>query len=332
MVAVSRTRLLLWILIPLMLFSAAAAGGAAWWVQQVYTSPGPLQEDRRLVIPTGSSVTGILQMLFEADIIATPLAVKAMLWWTGEGSQLKAGEYAFTAGMSPQAALGVIIRGEQVVRKFTAAEGLTTHAILKALQETEGLTGRAEGLYGEGMLLPETYHFHYGEARNAVAKRMHANMQSTLKALWKQRQPDLPLQSPEEALILASIVEKETGIPEERAHVASVFINRLRLGMKLQSDPTTIYALTEGKEELGRSLTRKDLQIDSPYNTYVAAGLPPGPIACPGQDSIAAVLHPKQTQDLYFVATGNGGHAFAGTLKEHNRNVRAYRSALRNHK
>ena len=178
----------------------------------------------------------------------------------------------------------------------------------------------------EGSLLPETYHFERNEDRNALIARMTAAMDATLAELWAGRADDLPLDTPEEALVLASIVEKETGIASERPHIAGVFVNRLDRGMPLQSDPTVIYALTLGEGPLDRLLTRADLKTDSPYNTYVVPGLPPGPIANPGRDAIAAVLQPLETKDLYFVADGTGGHAFAETLAQHNRNVAAWRA------
>ena len=212
-----------------------------------------------------------------------------------------------------------------MVRRLTVAEGLTTFDVLARLGATEGLKGLAPQGLGEGQLLPETYHFSYGDARADIVRRMRAAMTSAVERLWAARVPDLPLNSPAEALILASIIEKETGLAEERARVASVFINRLRAGMRLQSDPTVVYALTHGQGKLGRRLTRTDLRDQSLYNTYVHKGLPPGPIANPGIAAIAAALNPARSGDLYFVADGSGGHVFARTLAAHNRNVRRWR-------
>jgi len=196
---------------------------------------------------------------------------------------------------------------------------------LAILSKTEGLVGTVVAPIKEGELLPETYYFSFGDNRNALAKRMLDGMENALITLWAGRSPNLPLANIEEALVLASIVEKETGHAAERARVAGVFINRLRLKMRLQSDPTVSYGLTQGREDLGRALTRNDLKTPSPYNTYIINGLPPGPIANPGRAALEAVLHPADTDELYFVADGSGGHAFARNLVEHNRNVAKWR-------
>jgi UPF0755 protein len=215
--------------------------------------------------------------------------------------------------------------GKTVVRRLTLAEGLTSWAAVSLIKAAEALEGAIATVPPEGALLPETYHYSYGDSRSAIVERMRQSMQEVLDDAWARRQPDLPLQSPQEALTLASIVEKETARPDERAHIAGVFINRLKRGMRLQSDPTVAYGLTDGKAPLERPLTRADLRQASPYNTYVIDGLPPGPICNPGRAAIEAVLQPKETRDLYFVADGNGGHAFAETYAKHRRNVRKWR-------
>jgi len=192
-----------------------------------------------------------------------------------------------------------------------------------------GRSGKLTGAPPDGALLPDTYHYSLGDKRDEILDRMKKAMELVLADLWAQRAPDLPINTPEDAVILASIVEKETGIPEERARVAAVFINRLRKGMRLESDPTVVYGLTGGTGPLGRRLFRGDLKKEHAYNTYRIEGLPPGPICNPGRDSLAAVMNPMQTEEYYFVADGSGGHVFAKTLEEHNRNVAAWRNIRR---
>jgi UPF0755 protein len=208
-------------------------------------------------------------------------------------------------------------------------EGLYTAEILGHLRRTDGLTGIVRETPKEGELLPETYHYNFGDNRNDLVRRMKVAMKNVSEELWLLREVGLPIKTPLEAIILASIVEKETGLVEERRRVASVFINRLRLGMRLQSDPTVIYGLTNGNRRLSRPLKRKDLKSLNPYNTYLNKGLPPGPIANPGRASIKAVLNPIESTDLYFVADGKGGHAFSKTLSEHNKNVKVLRKLER---
>jgi UPF0755 protein len=215
--------------------------------------------------------------------------------------------------------------GRTVVHRLTIPEGLMTSEILEIIKNTEGLDGEITLDPQEGDLLPETYNFSRGDKRNDLITRMHHAMQKALQDAWEGREEGLPLTGPMQALTLASIVEKETGLASERPHVASVYINRLKKGMLLQADPTTAYAVTAGKHKLARPLTYADLQTESPYNTYRVQGLPPGPIANPGKASILATLHPDQSEDLYFVATGTGGHNFAKTAAEHEENVRRYR-------
>jgi len=220
--------------------------------------------------------------------------------------------------------MDMIAHGRVIIHKITVAEGLTVQQIVQLLNNEKSLDGDVTGAIAEGSLLPETYHFTYGDKRRDLIKRMQTDMSAQLAALWKSRKEGLPFTTPEQALVLASIVEKETGVDGERGRVASVFINRLRKGMKLQSDPTVAYGLHKS----GEGLTLDDLRTPTPYNTYVIDGLPPTPIANPGHAAILAVLNPPDTNDLYFVATGNGGHNFAATLDAHNANVRAYREKM----
>ena len=221
-------------------------------------------------------------------------------------------------------------KGETVVRSFTIPEGLTVAEAMEIVAKAKGLAGAMpSSLPDEGRLLPETYHYSYYDSKAQAVRRMEKALDDALAKAWAGRDEGLPLNSPEEALILASIVEKETGVKAERARVAAVFLNRLRKGMRLQSDPTVIYGITQGKGPLGRDLTRADLDTLTPWNTYEITGLPPTPIANPGLASIKAVLHPEQSDDLYFVADGSGGHAFSKTLNEHNRNVAKWRKIQR---
>jgi UPF0755 protein len=243
----------------------------------------------------------------------------------GRDRDLRAGEYAFPARATPQGVIAMLAKGETVARRLTVAEGLTVSEIFDLLQSTEALVGDLPPPPEEGSLLPETYFYAYGDARVGLVRRMEEAMRATLDDLWSRRAEGLPFRTRREALILASIVDKETGVADERDKVAAVFINRLRRGMRLQADPTVIYGLTEGDGALGRELNRVDWEHDSAYNTYQVDGLPPGPIGNPGRASIEAVLRPANVDYLYFVADGSGGHAFARTLAEHNRNVAQWR-------
>jgi UPF0755 protein len=233
--------------------------------------------------------------------------------------------------MSPRDIMEKIKAGDVVARRVTFREGLTSYEMVNILKGVPELVGEITAIPPEGTLLPQTYDYRMGEARSAIIDRMRGDMQKTIDELWPTRQADLPLASPQEALILASIIEKETGVADERKRVAGVFINRLRRGMPLQTDPTVIYGITMGRHEnagqgpLGRRLLRKDIEADTPYNTYTRPGLTPTPIANPGRASIEAALNPEAHDFIYFVADGTGGHVFAKTLAEHNANVAKWR-------
>ena len=306
-----------------------AAAAAAFWFESASTSPGPLAAPATVVVPSGSGLQVIADELRAQGVIDSPMVLLLRARWKGEAHRFKAGEYAFEPGVSVDDVIAMMVAGRTVVHRITLPEGWTSAQIAELIAADDVLAGELDAVPPEGSLLPETYHFERNEDRNALVARMTAAMDSALAELWATRADGLPFETPEEALVLASIVEKETGIAAERPHIAGVFVNRLKRGMPLQSDPTVIYALTGGEGPLDRPLTRTDLKTDSPYNTYVVPGLPPGPIANPGRDAIAAVLQPMETKDLYFVADGTGGHAFAETLAEHNRNVAAWR-ALQN--
>lgn len=313
------------VLLSLLFGLALLAGAGLLVVQSYYEGEGPLDEDRNVVIARGSGTGGIAAVLAEEGVVRDARAFHLAAVASGKSRRLRAGEYAFPAGISLRGVLELLESGRTVVRRFTVAEGLTSTEVVALLQATEGLTGEIGERPPEGTLLPETYHYSWGDDRGELLQRMRRSMEVTLAELWEQRAEDLPFDTPEEAVILASIVEKETGVGAERPLVASVFVNRLNRGMRLQSDPTVVFAITKGEEPLGRALTRADWRFEDPYNTYQNDGLPPGPIANPGRASLAAVLAPDQSDYLYFVADGTGGHAFARTLDEHNRNVARWR-------
>ncbi len=298
-----------------------AVGGVAAWGVHAFDAEGPLGSPLTLVIPKGLGVEVIARRLKEAGVVREPLVLSVAARLKRQAHNLRAGEYEFPAGVTPRGVLDMLESGRTVVRRVTVPEGWTAAQIVALLADTAGLEGVLLARPDEGTLLPETYHFSYGDSRLGLIKRMEGAMQQALDELWPHRTPDLPYTTPYEALILASIVEKETSVEAERPRVAAVFINRLRRGMRLDADPTVVYALTRGAQVLDRPLSRADLARDDPYNTYRNAGLPPGPIACPGRASLAAVLNPAETRELFFVAAGNGGHVFAETLDDHNRNV-----------
>lgn len=316
----------------LIVLTGVALGGAYAYLQSAFVTPSALAFDRTIIIPKGTGVDGIAKILADDGLIADPIIFRLGLRLenlTGkETGFLKAGEFIIPAHSSAKKVADILRFGETVVRKITIAEGLTTQEILDQIRITDGLTGNVPIGIPEGSLLPETYHFKYGDGRAALVQRMNDDLQTVLRDLWQSRAQDLPFKTAREAVILASIIEKETGLARERDRVSGVFINRLNKGMRLQSDPTVVYGITEGSGPLGRSLTRADLDRETPYNTYKIKGFPPTPIANPGRDAIRAALNPMDTDELYFVADGQGGHNFAKTLKDHNRNVRAYRRAV----
>lgn len=317
-----RRRLFLRLLAVLLVITLAVAGGG---VGRLY-APSRGSEDQTIVLERGVSVAQVSRALQDAGVINSSFVFRVAVRLTGNARALKAGEYFIPARATMKSIMELLVSGETVMRRFTVPEGWTVVQVAALLESVSALEGEVGRLPPEGAVLPETYFFTYGDTRADVFARMQAAMRETLAELWAARGSGLPFDTPEQALVLASIVERETARPDERARIAGVFINRLRLGMRLQSDPTVAYGLTLGKAPLGRSLTRADLRSDTPYNTYVIRGLPPGPITGPGRAAIEAVLHPVATDELYFVADGQGGHAFAKTLPEHQRNVARWRA------
>lgn len=299
--------------------------GIITWGQSQFRAPGPLTAPVDFVVDKGETFASVSDKLVAKGVVsnATILRIGARYAHLDEG--LRFGEYQIPAGASMQDVLKLLNAGGNVIRQIVVPEGLTSAQVVAMLTARDDLVGDVTAAPPEGMLAPAGYDVQRGDDRMALLGRMQAEQQRILDAAWAGRAPDLPLSSPEELLTLASIVEKETGVPEERARVASVFVNRLKRGMRLQTDPTVIYGITNGAAPLGRGLRASELAAPTPYNTYVVAGLPPTPIANPGADAIEAAAHPEQTNFLYFVADGTGGHAFASTLEEHNRNVGAWR-------
>lgn len=316
---VRRIILALGIMLTTVVVLAVAVMGLVYVYMQ---TPGEQITSRVLIFPKGTAVTLFVDRMAENGVIDHPLLFRLGLKLFYKNVAFQAGEYEFPGKSKPQEVIRRLSLGVRVVRKFTIPEGYTNYQILQKLHSTNGLFGIINTSATEGTLLPQTYLFSYGDEKQAIIDQMQIRFQETMEELWANRSHNLPFNSPEEAVTLASIVEKETGRSEERPLIAGVFINRLRKGMALQTDPTIIYALSQGKGFLDRTLNRKDWKVDSPYNTYSYTGLPPGPIANPGRDAIIAVLHPYETDALFFVADGKGGHHFSATLAEHNKYVK----------
>lgn len=313
------------------LFSVAVLviGAGIIWAWDGYRADGPLEKSVAIVIPKGAGVQDIAVRLLEVGAIENQHLFVLGSQYTETARRMRAGEFALKSGMSMREIADHLVSGETVKRRLTVREGLLTEEVISLVAATDGLVGDAPVLQPDGIYLPETYFFSYGDTRQSVLTRMERAMTEAVTAAWAERSKKIAISSPREAIILASIIERETGVDAERAKVSSVFHNRLRRRMRLQSDPTVAYAVTGGGRPLGRPLTRADLYIDSDYNTYRRVGLPPGPIANPGRAALMAAVQPIDTKFLYFVANGTGGHAFARTLREHNRNVAKWRRIQR---
>jgi UPF0755 protein len=314
-------------IITIVLVLMIGVGGGYIYGRQKIEAPGPLQEDKIVNIPARAGMTDIADILQREGVIdnnrwafiGSVFALKAR-------SELKPGEYSFQKNASLRDVIGTMVEGKVVQHAVTIPEGLTSQQIVARLAENDIFSGDVHEVPREGTLLPETYKFPRGTTRDQVIARMQQTQKRVLAEIWERRSPDIPVKTPEQLVTLASIVEKETGKPDERSRVAAVFVNRLRQKIKLQSDPTIIYGIVGGKGTLGRPIKRSEILQPSLYNTYVVDGLPPGPIANPGRASLEAAANPARTRDLFFVADGTGGHAFTETYDQHQKNVAKLRA------
>lgn len=310
-----------WVLFWIALLVTLMGGGLLLGLQML-GAEGPLDKSRTVLIPRGAGPGSMAKILTTEGVISHPQLFRVALMVDPNPKPIKAGEYEVPPHISMSALVDLLQSGKVVQRRLTIPEGATTAEIVELVRRTEALTGEITLDVKEGDLLPETYFYSRDDTRDGVLLRMKEAMEKTLDEAWRKRAAGLPYASKRDALIAASIIEKETAVAAERTKVAAVFVNRLRLKMRLESDPTTIYGVTGGKGMQGRELTRADLQSSSPYNTYVVAALPPGPICNPGRAAILAAVAPApRDRSLYFVADGQGGHVFATTIYEHNRNV-----------
>jgi UPF0755 protein len=314
-------------IITILLIGMIGTGAAYYYGKKIIESPGPLQQDKTVVIPSRAGMTDIADVLQREGVIdSNRWAFIGAVFALKARSELKPGEYAFQKSASLRDVIGTIVEGKVVQHSVTLPEGLTSEQIVARLTDNDLFSGTIREIPREGTMLPETYKFPRGTTREQVIQRMQAAQKRLVAEIWEHRSPDVPVKSPEQLVTLASIVEKETGKADERSRVAAVFANRLQKKMKLQSDPTIIYGLVGGKGTLGRPIKRSEISQPSPYNTYVIDGLPPGPIANPGRASLEAAANPARTRDLFFVADGTGGHAFSESLDAHQKNVAKLRA------
>ena len=305
----------------LLILIAIAIGGGWLLIKNRLVTPGPLQEDKVVNI-SHAGVFDVADVLEREGVIDQrwPFIISVGLNRIRQ-HDVKAGEYQFTKQASLQDVINTLVDGKVIQHAITIPEGLTSEQIVQRLLDTDFLAGNIKAIPREGSLLPETYRFPRGTQREQVIQRLQREQREVLQKVWERHSPDLPVRTPDQLIVLASIVEKETGRPDERSRVAAVFANRLKQKMRLQSDPTIIYGLVGGKGSLGRAITKSEITQPTPYNTYTIDGLPPGPIANPGRASIEAAANPARTKELFFVADGTGGHAFAETLDQHQKNV-----------
>jgi UPF0755 protein len=315
-------------IITILLIAMVAVGAGYYYGKQILEAPGPLVEEKIVNIPQRAGKRDIADVLTREGVIdVNPWIFIGSVFALKASSDLKPGEYAFQKNASLREVIATIVEGKVVQHAVTIPEGLTSEQIVSRLSDNDIFTGSVTEIPREGTLLPETYKFPRGTSREQVIQRMQQAQKRILAEIWERRSPDLPFRTPEQLVTLASIVEKETGKPDERSRVAAVFLNRLKQKIKLQSDPTIIYGLVGGKGTLGRPIKRSEITQPSPYNTYVIDGLPPGPISNPGRASLEATASPARTRDLYFVADGTGGHAFTETYDQHLKNVARLRAS-----
>jgi UPF0755 protein len=301
------------------------AGAAVYYVRDQFERPGPLDSSTVIAIPKGEGVNAVAQRLEREGAISDQRIFVLGAYYLGARNKLKAGEYEIRKGASIRQVIDTLVEGKAILLKVSVPEGKTSWQIVQILNAQEDLTGEIKQIPEEGTLLPDTYKYSRGMDRNELIARMQSEQTKYLTRQWSQRAPDIPFTTPAEVVTMASIVEKETGRADERDRIAGVFVNRIRKKMRLQSDPTIIYYLTGGKGALGRGITRSELDAKHAYNSYQVGGLPPTPISNPGRAAIDAVLNPANTKDIYFVADGSGGHAFAETIRDHQNNVQKWR-------
>lgn len=310
-------------LLSLIVIVSLIGVGVFFYVERQIVAPGPLLEEK--VVNIGGGSTEVIEQLERDGVVDKPFLLALYLHLTGKASKLKKGEYLFRTEISLKDVVAVLVEGKPLLHSVTIPEGRTSKQIVEILMGEDALVGEIPVTPKEGSLLPETYKVERGMSRAQLLDRMAQDFDKLVKEAWERRAPNLPLSSPQELVILASIVEKETGKADERPRIAGVFINRLNRGMKLQSDPTIIYGLVGGVGTLGRPISRADINAVNTYNTYVVPALPSGPICNPGRDALEAVANPSKTRELYFVADGTGAHVFAETYEQHKRNVARWR-------
>ncbi len=312
-------------LLTMVVLGVLVAGGIFFVATQRYYAEGPMGEDRVFLVEQGIGLAAVANRLETANLIADRWIFQFGATLQRKQSSIRAGEYQIAANASMADIILEITEGRAITYSVTIPEGLTSWEAVQRINAAPNLTGEITEIPAEGSLLPNTYSFERGSDRQLVIDRMREAFDVEVAQIWETRSPDLPLNSVEEMVILASIVEKETGIGAERAGVAGVFINRMNIGMRLQSDPTIIYGITNGQGSLGRGLRRSEIDEKTPYNTYQIDGLPPTPIANPGVAAMRAVVDPDDTEALFFVADGTGGHVFANTYAQHQINVARWR-------